>query len=74
MFRAAVDNAPALNGGALAAGLQRAKSVEASYPAGPNDFTGTRATTGGQFWRVAQFKAACKCWQVIDPNFHPSYP
>ena len=73
MFRAAVNNAPALNSAALAAGLQRARSIEVSYPAGPNDFTGTRATTGGQFWRVAQFKEACKCWQVIEPNFHPSF-
>ena len=59
---------------ALAAGLVRAKSVEVSYPAGPNNFTGTRATTGGQFWRVAEFKSDCKCWQVTDPTFHPSYP
>jgi len=74
MFQAAINNAPALHGQALAAGLQKAKSIESSYPAGPNNFTGVRATTGGQFWRVAEFKAACKCWQVTDPTFHPSYP
>jgi len=74
MFQAAITNAPALHPAALAAGLQRAKSIDFSYPGGPNDFTGTRQTTGGQFWRVAQFMASCKCWQVIDPNFHPSYP
>jgi hypothetical protein len=74
MFQAAINNAPVFRADALAAGLQRTKSIDVSYPAGPNDFTGVRATTGGQFWRVAQFKADCKCWQVIDPNFHPSYP
>ena len=74
MFQAAVNNAPALHGAALAIGLQRAKSVEGSYPAGPNDFSGVKATTGGQFWRVAQFQASCKCWRVIDPTFHSSYP
>ena len=74
MFQDAVDNAPAFRPDALAIGLQRTKSIDFSYPGGPNDFTGTRATTGGQFWRVAQFMASCQCWQVIDPNFHPSYP
>jgi hypothetical protein len=74
MFQAAINNAPVFRAEALAAGLQRARSIESSYPAGPNDFSGVRQTTGGQFWRVAQFKSACKCWQVIDPNFHPNYP
>ena len=74
MLQAAVTNAPAFRPDALAIGLQRAKSIDFSYPGGPNDFTGTRQTTGGQFWRVAQSMAACKCWQVIDPTFHPSYP
>jgi hypothetical protein len=74
MFQAAITNAPVFRADALAAGLQRTKSIESSYPAGPNDFSGVRQTTGGQFWRVAQFMAACKCWQVIDSNFHPGYP
>jgi len=74
MFQAAINNAPIFRADALAAGLARARSIESSYPAGPNDFSGLRQTTGGQFWRVAQFMASCKCWQVIDPNFHPSYP
>ena len=72
-FQAAITNAPALHPQALAIGLQRAKSIDFSYPGGPNDFSGTRQTTGGQFWRVAEFMTSCKCWQVIDPNFHPSY-
>ncbi|HEV3352181.1 MAG TPA: hypothetical protein VG076_04625 [Acidimicrobiales bacterium] len=74
MLQAAINNAPAFRPDALAIGLQQTKSIDFSYPGGPTDFTGVRATTGGQFWRVAQFMASCKCWQVIDPNFHPSYP
>jgi len=74
MFQAAINNAPVFRPEALAAGLQRARSLDVSYPAGPNDFSGLRQTTGGQFWRVAQFMADCKCWRVIDPNFHPGYP
>jgi len=73
-FQAAITNAPVFKAEALAAGLQRARTLDFSYPGGPNDFSGTRQTTGGQFWRVAQFMASCKCWQIIDPNFHPSYP
>ena len=74
MFQAAITNAPVFKAEALAAGLARTAHIESSYPAGPNDFTGARQTTGGQFWRVAQFKASCKCWQVIDANFRPGYP
>jgi len=74
MFQAAITNAPVFKAEALAAGLARTRSIESSYPAGPNDFTGLRATTGGQFWRVAEFHLNCKCWQITDPTFHPSYP
>jgi len=73
MFQAAITNAPVFKAEALAAGLQRTRSLDFSYPGGPNDFSGLKQTTGGQFWRVAQFMAGCKCWQVIDPNFHPGY-
>lgn len=73
MFKAAVEHAPALRQDALAAGLQRTKSIDFSYPQGPNDFSGPRVTTGGQFWRVTQFMPACKCWQVVDREFHPGY-
>jgi hypothetical protein len=72
MFKAAVENAPALQTSQLAAGLQKAKSVDFSYPAGPNDFSGAHTTTGGQFWRAAQFMPGCNCWQIVDPTFHPS--
>jgi hypothetical protein len=73
MLKAAIENAPALRRDALAAGLQRAKSIDFSYPQGPNDFSGTHVTYGGQFWRVAQYHAACHCWQLVDREFHPSY-
>jgi hypothetical protein len=73
MFQAAVNNAAALRGDALAAGLQRAKSIDFAFPQGPNDFTGPRETTGGQFWRTAQFKLECQCWQVLDREFRRGY-
>ena len=74
MFQAAVEHAPVLQRSALAYGLDRLKSIEFSFPAGPNDFSGDRATSGGEFWRVAQFFTSCKCWQLVDRNFHQSYP
>lgn len=73
MFEAAVEHAPALSREALAAGLQRSKSVEFSYPLAPNDFSGNRVTVGGQYWRPAEFRLSCDCWQVADPTFHPGY-
>ena len=74
MFLAAVTNTPTLQRSSLAAGLQRAKTVDFSYPGGPTDFSGTRVVTGGRFWRVAQFLPKCDCWQVIDRDFHPPFP
>ena len=73
MFQAAVEHAPLLQRAALAAGLEQLRSIDFSFPAGPNDFTGDHATTGGQYWRVAQFFPGCKCWRLIDQTFHPSY-
>ncbi len=71
MFQAALDHAPSLLPAALPAGLQRAKSVEFSYPQGPNDFGGgPYVTYAGQFWRPAQFSKGCACWRLLDPAFH----
>lgn len=74
MFVAAVQHAPSLDQTSLAAGLQKAGSVDFSFPQGPNNFAGDRVTYGGQSWRVAQFMTKCNCWQVVDPAFHPSFP
>ena len=57
----------------LAAGLQAAKSVQISYPNGPNDFTAPGTTTGGEFWRPVTYHASCQCWTVMNPNFSPSF-
>jgi len=73
MVAAAIDHAPVLQRSALATGLQTAKSVDFSFPYGPNDFSGPRTTTGGQFWRPDQFFTSCNCWRTIDPAFHPSF-
>jgi hypothetical protein len=69
MLQGAVGRAPQLTSTALQVGLQRTKSIDFSYPQGPNDFTGNRVTTGGQFWRVAQFMPDCDCWRVIQREF-----
>ena len=73
MLKAAFESSPQVGKDALAAGLQAAGSIDFSYPEGPNTFAGDGVTTGGQFWRVAQFFTDCKCWKVIDPDFHPTY-
>ena len=73
MLRSALDRAPELAETALAPGLQRARSIDFSYPQGPNDFTGDRVTTGGQFWRLAQFVRGCRCWQVVQRDFRMGF-
>jgi hypothetical protein len=73
MFQSAVAHAPALRPDALGAGLSATGTVEVSYPFGPNDLAGTGVTTGGQFWQVQQFSESCRCWQLTDRQFHPSY-
>jgi hypothetical protein len=72
MFQAAVDNAPQLSQEALAAGLQKAGAIDFSFPQGPNNFA-TGATYGGEYWRQDQYSSACSCWQVVNPNFSPSF-
>jgi hypothetical protein len=74
MVQGAIDHEPALLRSDVGAGLQASKSVDFSFPYGPNDFTGAGTTTAGQFWRVDQFLPGCSCWQVIDRNYHPSAP
>ena len=73
MFKAAGERTPVLSREALAAGLQAARSVDFSFPFSPNDFSGYHVTYGGQYWRADQFMPGCDCWQVVDPNFYPSY-
>jgi len=74
MIKAGAENAPVLSNETLAIGLQRAKSIDFSYPNAPNDFSGPKVTTGGQFWRTTQYFSECNCWRVIDPTFRPNYP
>jgi hypothetical protein len=73
MLQAALDNAPQLSQAALAAGLQKTGSIDFSFPQGPSNFTATGTTYGGQFWRQDQYTTACNCWQVVNPNWSPSY-
>jgi hypothetical protein len=69
MLRDALGKAPNLDTRALQAGLQATKSLDFSFPHGPSDFTGPRVTTGGQFWRIAQFGRECACWRVVQRDF-----
>jgi hypothetical protein len=73
LLKAAIEHAPAMQRNALAAGLQAAKSVEYSYPYGPNNFSGQNVTYGGEAWRVVQFMPSCNCYQVIDKTFHTPF-
>lgn len=72
LLAGAIDHAPVLQRDALATGLAAAKSVEFSYPYGPNQF-GAGVTTGQEFWRPLQFFTSCDCWRVLDPAFHQSF-
>ena len=74
MIKAGAEHAPVLSAETLAVGLQRTKSIDFSYPNGPNDFSGPEVTLGGEFWRMTQYFPDCSCWRVIDPTFHPNHP
>jgi hypothetical protein len=58
---------------ALPAGLQAAKTIEVSFPNGPNDFSVAGTTTGGEFWRPDTYHASCQCWMVDNPVWSPSF-
>ena len=73
MLQAALSRAPGFSATGLVSGLQHAKSIDFSFPQGPNDFTGNRVTTGGEFFRAAQFMPDCKCWRVIQRDFRRGY-
>lgn len=72
MLKAAVETAGVWKQDALAAGLAKAKSIDFSYPQGPNDFASApKTTTGGQFYRIVQFYKDCKCWKLTQRDFQP---
>lgn len=73
ILQAAMQNAPSLDRTSFAQGLNRVRSVDLSYPQGPNDFSGAKTMNGGQFWRAAQFVLDCQCWRIVDPAFRPGY-
>jgi hypothetical protein len=73
MFAAAVDHAPSVAPNQLAAGLQRAGPVPFSFPYGPNSFSASGTTYGGEFWRPVTYHTSCGCWQLDSPNFSPSF-
>ena len=72
IFQAAMQQAPSMERTSFAQGLNRARSVEVSYPQAPNDFSGEKVMTGGQFWRTASYVLDCECWRITDRAFQPS--
>jgi len=72
MLVAAMDHGGPTPAG-LVAGLQAAKSVQMSFPNGPNDFSAPGTTTGGQFWRPISYRGSCGCWFVTNPTWSPSF-
>lgn len=73
LFQAAMNHATILSPAGLAAGLHAAGAVDFAFPQGPTRFAATGVTTGGQYWRTAQFFLSCKCWRLIEHQFHPSF-
>ena len=73
MLAAALAHSSTLQRSTLAAGLQASRSVDFSYPYGPNDFGAPGSTVGDEFWRPLQFFSSCSCWRVVDPAFHSSF-
>lgn len=73
MIQAALGKAPDLAPVNLPLGLQRTGSIDFAYPEAPTDFKGDRVTTGGQFWRMAQFMPGCSCWQVVQRDFRRGF-
>jgi len=72
---AAVDHEPTLSQSLLPQGLKAAKSIDYSYPQGPNDYTfGTNVTWGGQYYRLDEFHTSCNCWQLMSHTFARSNP
>jgi hypothetical protein len=72
MLEAAIQHGGVSQTG-LASGLQAAKSVNLSFPNGPNDFSQQGTTTGGEFWRPVTYRSACGCWQVVSAAWNPSF-
>ena len=72
MLVAAVHKA-GLNQSALAAGLQATKTVQMSFPSGPNDFSVAGTTAGGEFWRADTYHGSCQCWVTNNPAWQPSF-
>jgi hypothetical protein len=73
MFKAALEHAPSVAQDQLAAGMQRAGSVPFAFPYGPDNFSAPGTTWGGEFWRPATYHTSCRCWQLDNPNFSPSF-
>ena len=63
-----------LSAAGIAAGLLAVKSIDMSFPMGPNSFTAAGTTWGGEFWRTDTYHASCQCWATNNPTWNPSFP
>lgn len=69
----AADNAPSLVRADLAAGIQRAGTVQFAFPDGPGNFAQSGGLHGGGFWRVDTWVTSCSCFRVSTPTYTPSF-
>lgn len=69
------DRLPRLQREALAPNMRLIGKYDGAFSAGPSDFGAAPAGSarGAGFWRITTFRASCKCWQVTDPNWRPSF-
>ena len=78
LFAAAASRDPGLTRAGLAVGLGQVGRFNMSYSTADSIYKAPGAITpvkvsGGDFWWTVQFSAACTCWKVIDPTWHPTF-
>ena len=78
LFAAAASHDPGLTRAGLAVGLGQVGRFNMAYSTADSIYTAPGAVTpvkvsGGDFWWTIQFSAACTCWKVIDPTWHPTF-
>jgi hypothetical protein len=72
LFAAALDRAPSLRRADLLAGLDGLGRFEQPFPYADGIYDRPGKAAGGDFWRADQWQAACRCWKVLDRDFHPN--
>ncbi|MCU1594532.1 MAG: hypothetical protein JWO12_1924 [Frankiales bacterium] len=73
LFQAAGNAAPDLVRTQLPSGLQRAGSIEVSYPAATVNLLDPRIPTAGATWRTGRWASSCQCWHVTGTSFRGDF-